>query len=276
MRIDDFTGTIALQSPVHHGGEKRGNETYVREIAYIIDGKQVMVPFISGNSIRHTLRAWLAEDLLDSIDYHQEDEKKFAKVWHCLTGGGMLESKSEKDAGVIDMKLKAEMRRMLPVFAIFGGTIGNQIFEGNIDVGMAIPYAQEISKFLPTTNDALPKLREIVQRDFGTRHDKFKDIVEGDEKSNQMIYYNWCLSPGVKMHHRFVLRNATDLELSAFGRAMELWALRPVVGGKAGIGLGRVDMEYSPELPSPDIWNAFLEKNAESISELLHKIEAGI
>jgi hypothetical protein len=277
MRIVDYTGVLTLRSPVHHGGEdKTGNDRYVRTIVYMLDGKQVEVPIISGNSIRHTLRDWLAQDLLDAIGYQQEDEKKFAKVWHCLTGGGTLETKNEKDAGIIDLKLKAKIRAMLPVFALFGGTMGNQSFEGKIDVGFAIPIVQELAAFLPAQKEELPKLREIVHRDLGTKHDKFRHLAEGDEKSNQMLYFYWYLAPGTTMHHRFTLRNPSQIEEAAFSRAVQLWRLRPVVGGKAGTGLGRVDLQYSPELPDSAPWQEFLQAKKDDISALLQQIEASI
>jgi CRISPR/Cas system CSM-associated protein Csm3 (group 7 of RAMP superfamily) len=88
-----------------------------------------------------------------------------------------------------------------------------------------------------------------------------------------MKYDIEVLVPGTELHHDLTLRTGhTDIEAACLGHAFELFNERPVLGGMASRGLGKVDFEYD-ELPSGEPYREWVDENREGILGFIENLE---
>lgn len=264
---EHYAGILTAISPIHQGGdEKTGNTATIKRLAYIVDGKKTMVPIISGNSIRGQLRRLAMADMLERIGYRSRN----LKIYNTLFSGGTLES-NESDSGYINLELRQRLRETIPPLSLFGTAIGNQMLEGKIKVGIAIPICTELSDYIA---GAVPELTmyDLIDTDFSTRRDDLHGDREEGERAIQMKVDWEVIVPGTQFAHRFSLVDATDLERSTFGHIMALWQDRPYLGGKSGVGYGKVNIEY-PHIPDPTPYRQWIGDNGHLIVDELTALE---
>jgi hypothetical protein len=263
-----YPGTLTARSPIHHGGdEKAGNTQTIKRIAFMIDSKKTMVPVISGNSIRGVLRRLIMADMLEHLEYTLEN----IKVYHILFSGGSLES-VESDAGYLNLETRKKIRETLPPLSLLGTSMGNQMPSGKLEVDFALPICSELAAFLPAQYQENRSIYEIQDHDFTTRRDDLRAEREEGERAVQMKVDFEILIPGTRFYHRFTLRDADDIERSAFGQMLALWGTRPHIGGKAAIGFGDVALEYKG-IPDPKPYLTWLTKNREKVIGQIKEME---
>jgi len=248
--IQRIEGIIVAQSPIaHFGDEKTGSSPILRSIVHWdpAQGRHVRLPFISGNAIRGMLRRLCMHDFLAAIGY----ENKSAKLHHALFTGGLLESTDEA-SGKVDLELRRALRDALPPVGLFGTAIGNQIIDGCLKVDHAIPICAEYAAYLEGIDDPRKQhsIRTFTDSSFATRRDDLHEEREEGEQARQMKVDFETFVPGTAFVHGFVLVHANAAEAACLGRALELWAEQPWVGGKSSSGYGRVTFDYRPELDS--------------------------
>lgn len=192
MNYETILGYLIVESPIHHGGdEKNGNIATIRRISWLVDGQREEVPVISGNSIRGLLRRMIMSDMLDQVGYTLES----TKLYHLLFAGGTLESVDSKDAGAINLARKKEIRETLPPLSLLGTAIGNQMIEGKMKCGIAIPVCRELAGSIRPVVDGVVAaqigllLHELQSEDFMTRKDDLHDDRGEDERAHQMIVH---------------------------------------------------------------------------------------
>lgn len=273
MRVESFDGYLLAESPIHHGGdEKTGSEALVRRMSYLVDGKRVQVPVISGNSIRGVLRRLVMGDMLSQLGYRLEN----LKVYHMLFAGGTLESVSTSDSGNINLEMRKKYRQMLPPLSLFGTAIGNQMIEGKMRCGIALPVCRELRDFLPRDYENRIKFpfNEQLAFDFITRRD---DLQSGrsddgeDARAQQMLVNFEVIVPGTVLYHNFTLNDASSVERGVLARALNLWRSNPYIGGKSGVGYGRVKICY--ELNDDSEYMNFISENKDSMLATIREIE---
>jgi hypothetical protein len=269
MSIHKYTGIITLLAPLsHNSDESLGVDTKFRRVKYFVDGEGVEIPIYSGNAIRGILRRLAAKDFLERIGIEQTSDR----LYYALFTGGSIEKGSQQE--FIEIGLRRELRRNMPFISLFGTAFQNEILSGLIDVGMAIPISRETAPY--TGVEEAKSIFEMTTEIFYTRRDDLEDR-EGDKQgAQQMKYTIECLAPGVRLHHTFTLTQANQIEQSCFGHVMSLLAIDPVLGGKSGVGHGKVALSYAPEFPDPAPYLKYLEDNKESIAKYVNGISGAL
>lgn len=277
MNTEHINGHIIAVTPIHHGGdESTGARSTLRRIKYIVDGKRIEIPVISGNSIRGVLRRLIMSDMLETLGYGKrtedgeaDDRMKSMKAYHMLFSGGTLES--VEDSGAIDLMLRRELRRSLPALSVFGSAIGNQMVEGKMKCGIAVPVCTELASFLPGENPT-NSIYELLTDDFTTRKDDLHGEREKDEAAHQMIVNFECFAPGTLFIHKFSLLDCNEIERAVIDKAIQLWISRPYIGGKSSIGYGEVKLSYQSAYDAGP-YDRFLVDNADEMKSTIEKIE---
>lgn len=273
-RFYEIEGVVVALSPIFHGGdEKTGSTPVLRTLMMYVDGVgEVPIPYISGNSIRGKLRRLIMKDFLDMLGY----EITNAKLYHVLFSGGVLESTEDSGGGVVDLALRKRVRDLMPPVAVFGCAIGNQMIQGNLIVEHMWPICEEYKPYLPVEYQQdqranLP-IRVFTDQSFITRRDELRETRDEDEQAIQMKVDYECFVPGTKFYHRFVLQLPTDVQISCFGRVLDLFEAMPYIGGRSASGDGKIAFEYKNR-PTADLYLQFLNEKKEEIVVLLKELE---
>lgn len=244
----------ALSSITHNGGEKNGTVTQLRREKFVQpNGKTMEIPVISGNSIRGKLRDLAAIDILTRSDGVKI--KVDADSFNLLFTGGSLESTGGSG---VDVEKVRQMRRDMPMLSVLGGSVGNVILPGKVEIGKLIPIAKETLHLLPESvhnayNDAPKSIWEYCQLEMYTRKDDAKDEVKKEflqedakkkERPVQMMYETETLAAGTKFYWRVVLKDTTEEETGAFLQTLHTWAdQNSQVGGNGRVGHGALKLE---------------------------------
>jgi len=272
-RFYEIEGTVTALTPIFHGGdEKTGSTPVLRTIMVYVDGiGEVPIPYISGNGIRGKLRRLAIKDFLDMLEY----EITNTKLHHALFSGGVLESTSDT-TGVIDLALRKKVRELMPPVAIFGCALGNQMIQGNLIVEHMWPICEEYKPYLPEEYQKDPRaerpIRTFTDQSFITRRDDLREERQEDEQAVQMKVDYECFVPGTKFFHRFVLQLPDQLQLSAFGRVLDLFEAMPYVGGRSSSGDGKIMLNYKGE-PDASLYLEFVQEKKDEIVKLLKELE---
>lgn len=245
----------ALSSITHNGGEKNGTVTQLRREKFIQqNGKPIEIPVISGNSIRGKLRDIAAMDILTKQDGSKI--KVDADSFNLLFTGGSLESTG--DSGINVEKVR-QMRKDMPMLSVLGGSVGNVILPGKVEIGKLIPIAKETLHLIPEQyhnayTEEPKSIWEYCQLEMYTRKDDAKDEVkkeylqadEGKKKERpvQMKYDTETIAAGTKFYWRICLKDTTDIETGAFLQTLNTWAEQnSQVGGNGRVGHGALKLE---------------------------------
>jgi len=271
-------GRLTALSPIYHGGnEKTGNVVLLNRLRFIVGGKPVDVPVISGNQIRGRLRRLLARDFLQLAGYELDlGQKRHQKLYHTLFAGGVLTEVEEEESGVVDLNLKMRLVRYVVPIRLFGASYGNQMVEGRVLVGFALPICRELVDFTGVDSDV--SFYQLITRAFQTRRDELRvGGGEGEEdEAVQMIVEYEVFAPGAQFFHELVLETEEGglaLDLSALYRAVGLWQEEPYIGGKSSAGFGRLKIEYQwPSGASDQAYLEHVEKNRDEIHKALDEL----
>jgi CRISPR/Cas system CSM-associated protein Csm3 (group 7 of RAMP superfamily) len=282
--VHRIEGTLTALSPVFHGGnEKTGSTVLLNRLKFIVDGKPIDVPIISGNGVRGRLRRLLTRDFLEKVGYQMDlSQKSYQKLYHTLFAGGVLTSAEEESAsGTIDLSLKSKLIKYVLPLRMFGASYSNQMIEGRLLVGHMLPICKELKDYTGIESDI--SFYQLITRAFQTRRDELrtspKDEDDEDETVQMIIDYE-CFAPGTKFYHEFILTTSAEseaLDLSTLYRAIELWKQAPTIGGKSSVGFGKLKIEYKwPKEVSDKPYLEFIEKNKEEISKALDELREAL
>ena len=280
MRVVRIPGRLTALSPIYHGGnEKTGSVVLLNRLRFIVEGKPTDVPVISGNQIRGRLRRLLTRDFLQLAGYGLDlTQKRHQKLYHTLFAGGVLTEVEEGESGVVDLDLKTRLVRYVVPIRLFGASYGNQMVEGRVLVGFALPICRELQGFLGIESDV--SFYQLITRAFQTRRDELrvggKEGGGEEDEAVQMIVEYEVFAPGTQFFHELVLETeeeGLDLDLSALYRAVKLWQEAPYIGGKSSAGFGRLRIEYQwPDGVSDQTYLDYVEKNRDEVRKALDEL----
>ncbi len=146
-------GEIIALTSISHIGETYGiNAKLRREKIVQPDGSIEEVPIISGNAIRGILRDRGMLHMLRMLGYGVNEADGTVKgfslpAFYFLFSGGSLTSKAGEGLDIDEARM---WREKIPLVALFGGAMGNQIMQGNCKVGKAIPICKETAHIVPS------------------------------------------------------------------------------------------------------------------------------
>lgn len=262
-------GIFTLKSPLSHIGETISNSSHlVQERIIQDDGSLAEVFVYSGNAWRGQLRDLMARYMLDKLGTDGEPARVGIDTFSLLFSGGKIGG-----AQVNDIAQARRMRAALPMLALLGGGVGNQILQGKLRVGNCYPLCREAMPVLPRD------LRETAARiDYSdctmtkehSRRDDAKieatreylaapiagllgDMSGGkkpkgksdDAPPDQMRIRMELLNPGAKLATWISLDAATETELGCLVSGLHMWADAPHIGGQSARGYGLADLDYS-------------------------------
>jgi CRISPR/Cas system CSM-associated protein Csm3 (group 7 of RAMP superfamily) len=278
MKVVRIPGVLTALSPIYHGGnEKTGNVVLLNRLRFIVGGKPTDVPVISGNQIRGRLRRLLARDFLELAGYALDlSQKRHQKLYHTLFAGGVLTEVEEGESGVVDLDLKARLVKYVIPIRLFGASYANQMVEGRVLVGFALPICRELRDFTGVDSDV--SFYQLITRAFQTRRDDLRvgRKEEDEDEAVQMIVEYEVFAPGTRFFHELVLETEEEsltLDLSALYRAVRLWQVEPYIGGKSSAGFGRLKIEYQwPSGASDQTYLDYVGKNRDEIRKVLDEL----
>lgn len=169
-------GVATLLSSLTHGGDHAGTTGFLRrEKIVTADGTSVTeVPVVSGNALRGILRDHAAEVFWEALGRPRLP----LPVFHLLWSGGAL---AKAGAGhVLGARQLQDIRRLIPLVSVFGGSGAGKIIEGKLRVGKLTPICKETAHLLPdgvTPPDderPLPSMWDMLQIEEFTRRDDAK------------------------------------------------------------------------------------------------------
>lgn len=279
-----LTGRIDIRAtalePIVHGAGTSGNTSLMRvQQVRLPDGSLTNVPYISGNSVKHKLRAAAVQYALDALGV--EDGTLTKAEVDLLFSGGHL----SKSGAAVDLELARQLETLFPPLSLCGYSAGNTMTESKLRVSHLHLVCAENAWRVPDDLADHPALKTrgaaLRTEDFGTRHDqaskhagvryltgevqqsiaKSKRKRLGDDTpsergdSAQMIYEFQSISAGSTLWGDVRFADLTQMERAALSSSFHYAAadrrgdsIVLGVGAKNSIGYGSIKVELRGSL----------------------------
>lgn len=274
-----FDITATALEPIHHGAGTVGNLSRLRKQELITpDGESVDLPFISGNSFRHTIRDGAVRFALDAMGQPESFTKAVVDL---LFSGGHL----NKAGAAVDLQKARRMEQLFPALSLLGYSAGNTMSESKITVRNFHVACRENSFRMPERIRAMPHAQlpaaHIRTTEFLTRHEATraphvsKLLTDGerdrldlfaseklagrtDEKgdTSQMIANHDVIKAGSVLWGGIIVHDVTRIELAALQGGL-MYACEGKhsdggllfrLGAKSKQGYGLVSMQIRGEI----------------------------
>lgn len=267
---------MALEA-LHHGAGTEGNTQVLRRQEVVTPGGEIsLVPFISGNSIRHMLRDAGVRYALDAMGVADGCMSK--GMVDLLFSGGSLGGKT-----TVTMQRARRVADLFPLLSVLGYSAGTRIQPGKIEVQHLHLVCSENAHRMPPSDHEPALLRQAgsyTGEEFGTRHDVArlpyaqrllgapKPVAEDaakprtkqpkDDDSTQMIFDWETILPGAQFWGGMTYRDLSERELDALRSALS-YACEGMhadggylfrVGAKRGAGHGLMSWRLSGSVRS--------------------------
>ncbi|MGI5273135.1 hypothetical protein ACQEUU_37705 [Nonomuraea sp. CA-218870] len=237
--------TLTVLDPISHGAGTSGNTQLLRTQDVLQpDGRRVAVPYVSGNSLRHTLRSALAWHLARVLDVAEQSLPK--TVVDLLWSGGALSETGSQ----VDLALARRVSSDLPALSLMGYSARSDITAGTLWVDNVHVVCAENAFRLPGHLAGHPHAvlpgGAMRGEAFGTRHDvrgsavdRYIELLGGDlvaPPTTQMIYDLQVIKPGAVLWGGLTLSCPTPGHVAALAVAVD--EAMPVVSGRRVLALG--------------------------------------
>lgn len=245
-------------SPITHGAGTSGNEQIIKREPVNTPLGIRLVPTISGNSMRHRMvREPLAKFLISEWGLAGKLTKEQVRF---LFNGGALGSDHGSSLSRI-----AEVDRLIPMFALLGGSLPDTIVRGRVQFGMAWLVCEETLSLIecdtppewwpiiapefegqPVRQFAACNAEHFVGRGQYYRHDAARSkpyLIEGGEIPEDvamMPHAGEIVVSGSEFYCRLNIDRPSDRDLGALLFALSEWQdSGATLGGQAARGHGR-------------------------------------
>jgi len=273
--------TCTALEPISHGAGNAGNTQLLRTQDVVLpDGRRLAVPYVSGNSLRHSLRAGLAWHLCRTLDLDGGALSK--RVIDLLWSGGALTTTGNQ----VDLGLNRRVMTHLHGLSAMGYSARSDIVAGTLYVDNLHLVCAENLWRLPAHlhNHPHAELSCAAMRSdsFGVRHDTASTPVErylstdpdqlldlgAPLTTTQMIYDLETIRPGAVLVGGLHLQAPTRGHSAALAAALaEVAPLNSdgrrliSLGGKRGTGFGvcQLDIDLRPLGDVDDLTAAYTE-----------------
>lgn len=265
-----LTGLFTLRAPLSHIGESISTTTYLnQEVILQPDGAPAEVFVYNGNAWRGQLRDLAAAYMLARIG----DPRLPLDAFHLLFSGGRIGGEQS-----VNIERARMYRRAIPMTALWGGGVGNQILPGKLKVHNSYPLCREA---LPVLFRLPAELRARAERlsyrgmtfekSFSRKDDGKDDRLrvhllgaeqdgqaapaallpgaakakpEREGPADQMRMTSELLAAGVQLGTVITAEHVTDVELGCLVSAIHQFADAPYIGGQSNRGHGYVSLDY--------------------------------
>lgn len=253
MRASRWPVTLRCASPLHHGafGADTGNAVPLRRLPLTTAPARAGVPVLSGNALRGCMRRQIMRELFRACDLSRESPSLTPKLWDrlyaALANGGHLTG-SEARA---DPAQRRALRDAVPALSVFGSALYSYMLPGKISVGWCWPASQE-AHAAGLTPPSAREAEELVSEISLVRHVD-RELQDPTQSGvTPMPVTIEALSTGVTLHTEIVaLAELSDVEVGVVAHALHLVQ---VIGGKTGVGFGRVQVEHDIDPASYLAW----------------------
>jgi len=269
--------------------------------AILPGGKIIKVYNISSNAYRNVLRRYGAARLLDLICLNVEEIPEIAAVV-LFSGGPRLESSEN----VTPRKFLRKCCELFPLIDLLGCTVLFTMVEGRLAATQLNALIPEMANF-QIEKKAMDKFNinpgllpvKVVEFQFNTKRDPRKYF--NDKKSGERLetpteidqaylkkntecgvvanmFEVQMILKGTLLGHCVTLTSHAPKHLDMLGSCLasclKKWQEEDgKIGGKIGQGCGAVSWRYSPDMPSPDLYENFVNDNKVLLKKLI--LEAG-
>lgn len=233
-----------------------GNEAIINRMSIITDDGNKELPCLSSNALRHKIREKGMYHLIKLCSW-ENGALNYDQLFFMNNGGILSESSINTN-----LKTIADMKNLLPLYRVLGGSLRNQIIEGEIKVGygylicneslsllkslLPLPLREQLPKQLKSMDDFVTSY-QYTRGDVRNHKDidwfsALEDLSNVSEKSNLMLTVGENVKPNSLFYHFYNFDFATELELGAFFSAFREWQLDGgLIGGKSSIGHGNLE-----------------------------------
>jgi hypothetical protein len=277
MQTLHYEFILEAAQPVCHSQENIGNESvFMRRKVRQNDGSWAMVPYLTGDTMRHGVREAGAYAFLDAaglLDEGGETTGLGEAALRLLFTGGMVTGRG--DASRVSMDAYREMSELCPSLALLGGCTDNRVVTGRVECDEATLICGEQQRYLPEwvlhwerlgAVDTCRAHIEIVTRvrmdptlDPGKRrllssgdqvdvtrrlenaeraHHADDALARDDAKSSMMPRNFERLAQGSLFWWGITAYTYSDLDVDTFRVMVAAFLSRARVGGKKGTGHG--------------------------------------
>lgn len=274
-----WRGALTAMSSLAHGGETRGTITLLRRELFVLpDGRLLRIPIVSGNTLRGRLRR-IGEELLRDVLGYDSDRLPIAAA-HALRSGGSLAKTSREPLSGARL---ATVRDLVPQIGVFGAAAGGIIIDGALDVGKVVPHLAETQHITgvetATSAFSATQLEPYSRHDDTFTHDFAEVSLRFDADgtphpvgdTTQMLFHIETFPAGTTFTTWLRLRRPTPMQAAFFADVLTAFAADGRLGGRVGIGHGRITLQLDPaHLPPVEVdWRQDLtDRRAEVFAAL--------
>lgn len=274
--------TLTALDPIHHGAGVAGNTSLLRTQEIVSpDGNPTVVPFISGNSIRHSIRAGAARHALRTMAVEPNSLSK-SLVDLLFSGGALTKSGANED-----LEARRKVAELFPALTLLGYSAGSSMVAGKLRVDNLHLVCRENAWRLPSSLADSPQATKSAgsfrSEEFGTRHDVAR-TADGAHytswlsyaETTQMIYDFQVIKAGATLFGALHVEDPTELEEAALTAALKEIAGDGFikVGAKSAIGLGRTSVTGLPEAVDLTAYETLLAEHSDTIVAVLEDLVA--
>lgn len=277
MQQTRYEMIVRCQDAVSHSSGTIGNQSlFMRKGVRLPGGKYVQVPYLTGDAIRHQLRAAATWGTLHLAGLHTDPDLTEGAARLLFNGGSL----TKKGSGtVINLDRYRQLVALFPPLALFGGNTDNRSLKGqvNVDEGNVLCTEMEhltppwVLEWLKEHGEEMTSRRAVIeevqrvrmdelqnpevlqllapesranvlarQLKAETAHEKGDSKEAREAKSGMMPRTHERLKQGTLLWLGIEARTYTDLEFDAFNFTIACLLNNFRFGGKIAQGHGRL------------------------------------
>jgi len=280
-KVTRFECILEAKDPISHSSENIGNSAiFMRKKMRVRGGKIRMVPYITGDAMRHTMREAAVYATLEAAGMLSGDGPQLSRgALRLLFAGGAVTGKG--DASTVNVDRYRELVALFPPLALFGGCTDNRPIPGQliVDEGNVLCHETSskapswVTQWLADHDEGLASYRAQVEEVQRVRMDpelipgklKLLNAAEHQEATNRALLSERAHTTGdakdaketkskmmPRTHERLIqgtlfwwgceCRTYSELEEDAFKYIFGCLLSNFRVGGKLATGHGRLQL----------------------------------
>lgn len=308
IRVDFLLRAI---TPIAHHAEVNGNIASMMREDLAFGAHTHSVPIITGDTMRHGLRAAAADLALEAAGITGDLGESAVRFLY--NGGGI----GGQPGASVDVKAYREMVEIHPALALLGGCVDNRILAGSLQVNRALLVCSEaqdagvlpewvgcaseqVERSCVAWCDEVMRTRMEPMMQPGKRalagadaDDYLERLIAGEATNTMMPRTFEVVKAGALFWWSVSAQPVNGLQRDAFWAMVGRFLSAPTVGGKQGSGFGRLSLvrawgctsmparvEASP-MTMADACDAaadrhaeHIAKNAERLADMLRKVKS--
>lgn len=277
MQSTRYEMIVRCAEPLAHGQQTLGNQQiFMRKKVRLPGGQIAMLPYITGDTLRHQLRSAATYGTLHAAGM-LDDPQLSEGALRLLFNGGSVTGKG--NASVVNLDRYRELVALFPPLALLGGCTDNRPIQGQLNVDEGNLLCRELAHVTPPwvlewaqqNNESVDTCRSLIEEVQRVRmdatlipaqqkllneparlevqkrllksekaHEEGDSKAAGESKSGMMPRTHERLIQGALLWWGVEARTYSDLEFDAFNFTLACLLQNFRVGGKQGQGHGRL------------------------------------